>query len=265
VTHRFELVRLPAPPPDVSAPAPSDALASSAVDAGEHTEELAVLAAPALLRLLQLTSPALPIGGFAFSQGLESAHELGFIPDEASARAWLEGTLAEGMARLDLPVLKRLRAAFLRGDEAAAAYWTSYLLASRESEERRLEDQQVGRALSRLLSDQGVPGAEAWLRNETVTHACQFALAAAHFQVPEGATLLWFAFSWAENQVGALSRLMPLGQLASQRVLAAVGHAVPSAVRFAREVPDQSLGSTLPGLAIASALHESQYSRLFKS
>ena len=145
-----------------------------------------VLAAPALLRLLQLTSPALPIGGFAFSQGLESAYELGFLPDEASAQSWLHGTLADGMARLDLPILKRLRAAFVRADRDAAAYWTSYLLASRESEERRLEDQQVGRALSRLLVDQGVPGADGWLRDENVTHACLFALAAAHFRCRKG-------------------------------------------------------------------------------
>jgi urease accessory protein len=223
------------------------------------------LAAPALLRLLQLTSPALPIGGFAYSQGLESAQELGFLPDEASARGWLLGTLSDGMARLDLPVLKRLRAAFVRNDHPSAAYWTSFLLASRESEERRLEDQQVGRALSRLLRDQGVPDADSWLRDENVTHACLFALAAAHFQVPETPSLLGFAFSWAENQVGALSRLMPLGQLAAQRVLASVAEAVPGAVAFARELADDALGSTLPGLAIASALHETQYTRLFKS
>lgn len=258
MTNRIELVRLAPPfPPDVGADAPDP----PAADAGTGD----VLAAPALLRLLQLTSPALPIGGFAFSQGLEAAQELGFLPDEASARDWLVGTLGDGMARLDLPVLKRLRAAFSRGQSDVAAEWSSLLIASRESAERRLEDQQVGRALSRLLVDQGVPGADGWLRQEYVTHACMFALAAAHFQVPERESLLGFAFSWAENQVGALSRLMPLGQLAAQRVLAAVGDAVPAAVERARALQDHELGSTLPGLAIASALHETQYSRLFKS
>lgn len=246
---------------------PALVLAASTADSSAPAPDLAAgaLAAPALLRLLQLTSPALPIGGFAFSQGLEAAHELGYLPDEASAKSWLHGTLTDGMARLDLPILKRLRAAFVRDDREAAAYWTSFLLASRESEERRLEDQQVGRALSRLLIDQGVPGAETWLRDETVTHACLFALAAAHFGVPEEASLLGFAFSWAENQVGALSRLMPLGQLAAQRVLSSIGEAVPAAVQFAWVLPDDALGSTLPGVAIASALHETQYTRLFKS
>lgn len=258
MTHPTELVRLPPPfSEDVGfdagkVPAPEP----SAFDA---------LAAPALLRLLQLTSPALPIGGFAFSQGLEAAQELGFLPDEASARSWLIGTLGGGMAHVDLPVLKRLHGAFLSGDRAAASEWSTFLLASRESAERRLEDQQVGRALSRLLVDQGVPGANSWLRQENVTHACLFALAAAYFQVPERASLLGFAFSWAENQVGALSRLMPLGQLAAQRVLAAVSGAVPTAVECARALADDELGSTLPGLAIASALHETQYTRLFKS
>src|SRR5262249_21389314 len=140
-----------------------------------------------------------------------------------------------------------------------------FLLASRESAERREEDRQLGRSLARLLADQGVPGAAAWIERESVAHACLFALAATHYGIGPDATLLGFAFSWAENQVGALSRLVPLGQLAAQRVLPAVGAAVPAAVARARGLADGELGATLPGLALASALHETQYTRLFKS
>jgi urease accessory protein len=218
-----------------------------------------------LVRLLQLTSPALPIGAFAFSQGLESAVELGFIQDEASARDWLAGTLQSGMVLLDLPVLLRLHAAWCAGDAGSVERWSAFLLASRETAERRDEDQKLGRALARLLSDQGVAAAAGWLERETVTHACLFALAASAYGIREEAAALGFAFSWAENQVGALSRLVPLGQLAAQRVLSAVGAQVPGAVARARTLADAELGVTLPGLALASALHETQYTRLFKS
>ncbi len=223
------------------------------------------LAAPALLRLLQLASPALPIGAFAYSQGLEAAIELGSITDEASARAYLTGILADGMARLDLPILSRLYAAFVTNDERTAERWSERLPASRETAERRLEDQQLGRALSRLLAYQGIVEAAGWHKRASLTHAAMVALGGARFGVPEGALVLGFAFSWAENQVGALSRLVPLGQLAAQRVLSSVASAIPTAVELAASLPDTELGATLPGLALASAFHETQYTRLLKS
>src|SRR5688572_16976886 len=217
-----------------------------------------------LLRLLQLTSPALPVGAFAFSQGLETAVDLGWITDEASSRVWLEGTLRDGVARVDLPVLARLYAALQTNDDAEFEHWSGYLLASRESRERRLEDEQLGRALLRLLRDQGIaaPGS---FRVEATPFAAMFALGAVRFAIPLSDTLLGFAFSWAEGQVSALSRLVPLGQLSAQRVLTSVGLAIPDAVSFAQSLSDGDIGSCLPGLAIACALHETQYCRLFKS
>jgi urease accessory protein len=218
-----------------------------------------------LVRLLQLASPALPIGSFAYSQGLETAVELGLVRDEASAAEWLEGSLDASLVYLDLPVLARLYAAWQRDDVSSVTSWSDFLFASRESAERRDEDRQLGRSLARLLVDQGVERAAAFVERAEPTHACLFALGAVHFRIPCAATLLGFAFSWAENQVGALSRLVPLGQLAAQRVLARVGARVPAAVARARELTDESLGSTLPGVALVSALHETQYTRLFKS
>jgi urease accessory protein len=218
-----------------------------------------------LVRLLQLSSPALPIGAFAFSQGLESAVALGWIDDETSSLRWLEGVLDEGLARLDLPVLARLHRGHMTGDEASLRCWSEYLLASRESHERRLEDEQLGRALARLLADRGVSGAPPPLDGEARPHAALFALAAVSFGIPLHETLLGFAFSWAESQVGALSRLVPLGQLAAQRVLTAIGAEIPRAVASAQTLSDAELGSCMPGLALASALHETQYCRLFKS
>ncbi len=223
------------------------------------------LTTPGLLRLLQLASPALPIGAFAYSQGLEAAVELGFIHDEPSARAFLSGVLRHGLARLELPLLVRLASAFVENDDAAAERWSWLLLASRETSERRAEEQEIGRALARLLADQGVAEAGTWFRRPAVTQLGMFALAGARFTVPPAALVPAFAFAWAENQVGALARLVPLGQLAAQRVLASLGALVPAACADAGALSDADIGATLPGLALASALHETQYTRLFKS
>ena len=221
--------------------------------------------AAALLRLLQLTSPALPIGGFAFSQGLESAVTLGHVTDEPTSERWLLGALQFGQTRLDLPVFFRLHAAFAAGDGARVESWCHYLLASREGEERQLEDMHVGRALARLLSDQGVTRAEAYRSSDVVTHVAMFALAAVSFGIAPKTAALGFVFSWLENQVGALSRLVPLGQLAAQRVLARVAREIPASLDAALRTPDADIGACMPGAAIASALHETQYCRLFKS
>ena len=113
--------------------------------------------------------------------------------------------------------------------------------------------------------DQGVKDAEPWCSSEVVTHAALFALAGARFDVPEHALVSGFTFSWLESQVSALTRLVPLGQLAAQRVLSAVATRIPSAVELAQGLSDAELGATLPGLALASAWHETQYSRLFRS
>ncbi len=234
----------------------------AAIDPASASESLGP---GSLIRLLQLASPALPIGSFAYSQGLEAAMELGLIHDEASARDFLTGVLSDGLARLELPLVSRLYRSLSEGDASATERWSELLLASRETHERRQEEQHLGRALARLLADQGVEGAAAWHGRASVTHGALFALGGVAFGVPRAALLHGYAFSWAENQVGALSRLVPLGQLAAQRALAALGALIPEACARADELPDTDLGATLPMLAIASALHETQYSRLFKS
>jgi urease accessory protein len=239
--------------------------AITAEQAGGGAPLLAGLEPVALLRLFQLVSPALPIGAFAFSQGLEMAVELGWVRDEKSAEGWLMGSLADGLARLELPLAARFHDAFRTGDHAAVLRTAERLLASRETLERRLEEAQLGRSLARLLANQGVPEAAACIDSEHATHVGMFALGAVSFGIPSEATLFGFAFAWAEAQVGAASRLVPLGQLASQRILAAAVHAVPAAVALARSLPDDAIGATLPGVALASSLHETQYTRLFKS
>lgn len=216
-----------------------------------------------LLALLHFSSPSLPVGAFAHSQGLAAAVELGWVRDEAGLVAWLGGMLEHGLGRLDLPVLLRLHAAALAKDAAALAHWNALLQASRETSELLLEEQRLGKALLRLLRDQDLlpdivlpaePG-----------YVAMFALACAGQGVPASATALGFAWSWLENQVAVACKTIPLGQTAAQRTLLALAPRVVAALESARALADDELGGTLPAAALASSLHETQYSRMFRS
>ena len=219
----------------------------------------------ALTRLLQLVSPALPIGAFAYSQGLEQAVASGWVTDEATAAEWLLGLLSHALTTLDLPVLERLIDAWRADDLERVDAWTAWLAACRPTRETRAEERQLGAALSRALAAIGVREAEGWESREEVTHAAMFALAAARFAIPTAAAMAGYAFAWAEATTSAAVRLVPLGQSAGQRLLAAAGDEIPAAVERARDLADDELAATAPGQAIASALHEALYSRLFRS
>jgi urease accessory protein len=219
----------------------------------------------ALTRLLQIVSPALPIGAFAYSQGLEQAVASGWVSNEAEARDWVLGLLASAFGTLDLPVVARLIAAWRSDDLAAVDRWSAWLLASRPTRETREEDRQLGAALARTLAALDVAGARAWEAREDVTLAAMFALAAARFDIPTDAALAGHVFAWAEAVTSAAVRLVPLGQSAGQRLLAAAGEAIPATVATALRMEDDELGAAAPGQALASAWHETLYSRLFRS
>jgi urease accessory protein len=216
----------------------------------------------ALLRLLQLASPALPIGAFSWSQGLEQAVQAGWVHDEPSAQAWLQGVLQQGLMRLDVPILLRAHAHWQQGYEPVD--WNRRLLAARETRELREEDRQLGAALIRLLHDLACPPAGALLAQE-IAFATAFALAAVHWQIPVDETALAFLWTWTEHQVAAAVKLVPLGQTAGQRLLGALIPHLPVVAAQAGALTDDRLGTALPALALASSLHESQYSRLFRS
>ena len=217
----------------------------------------------ALLRLLQLSSAALPVGGYAFSQGMESAVEAGWLPDAASAREWLELQLRQSQARVDLPLLARAHAAAKRGDGTQLAYWNDYTLACRETAELRLADVAMGEALVRLLKHLEVPTAA--LPETDVTFVAAFAAASSHFGLDERLALHGYSWSWLESQVAAATKLVPLGQSAAQTLLGELLDVLPETLDIALDLPDEHIGASLPGLALASCWHESQYSRLFRS
>jgi urease accessory protein len=218
---------------------------------------------PALLRLLQLSSPALPIGAYAYSQGLEHAVTAGWVHDEESAADWILGLLANALPALEAPVLLRLIDAWAKGSDVHR--WNELLFASRASAELRAEDQRLGSALARLLASLDLPDASTWVSFPRVTHLNMFALASARWGIAPADAVAGYLFSWTENQVGAASRLVPLGQTSAQRILSRATVLIPAAVSHAGSITDDELGFAAPGQAIAAALHETQYSRIFRS
>ncbi|QJQ96955.1 MULTISPECIES: urease accessory protein UreF [Halomonadaceae] len=222
----------------------------------------------ALLGLLQLVSPALPIGAFAFSQGLESAFELGWVDNEESLGEWLEGVLDDGLARCELPALMRLQQAWAQRDDEAVSEWNDWLAANRETAELAAEDSRLGAALARLLKSLALlpnrPSSETPLP-AGAGYVTLFAWTAHARGVPVRQTLLGFAWAWLENQLAVACKALPLGHTAAQRLIERLRPALVGAVDKALVLDDQELGPLLPGLALASAQHETQYSRLFRS
>jgi len=218
----------------------------------------------ALLRLLQLASPGLPVGMYSYSQGLEKAVDDGLIIDATTAGDWIGAVLHRSVAQVDLPVLARLYEAWERSDNAGADYWSGLLLGCRESAELRAEDRQTGQALQRLLTSLGIVGG-AMLTARAMTWAGLFSLAALRLGVGKREAMLGYAWSWIENQVLCAVKLVPLGQVAGQQLLLNLAADIPVAVDHALRVEDDHIGGGVFGLALASSRHEMQYSRLFRS
>jgi len=215
----------------------------------------------ALLAALHLASPALPVGGFAYSQGLERAIEDRLVTDEAGALRWIGDLLRLALARVEAPLWLRAFDAGAANDAAAFARWNDELLASRETAELRAESQQMGASLARLLPALGVAPPAL----EPIAYPAAFAAACALLGVDREAGLAAYLWAWAENQALVAVKSVPLGQQAGQRLLIALHASVVQALALAAELPDEQIGSATVGLALASARHETQYSRLYRS
>lgn len=230
--------------------------------------ELASPSARALLHLLQLCSPSLPVGAYSYSQGLEAAMEQGYVHDEASARAWIVDMLETVVARFEAPLTWRLLQAFAAGDADAVTHWTRLFLASRDSAEFRAETVQMGYSLGKLLPELR-PDASALLdilsTQRELPFPTAFAAAAVALAVPPEQALLGLLFSWAENQVLACVKSVPLGQVAGQRLLLSLQPGLEAAAAAAISLADDELSNWSPGLSLLSMQHEVQYSRLYRS
>jgi urease accessory protein len=216
-----------------------------------------------------LASPALPVGGFSYSEGLEAAVEAGVATGEAQVATWLLAQWHTGLARADLPAAAMAFSAWRAGDAASAGAVNEWVRCTRETSELRQQAEQMGRSLVEWLRNG--PDADdprlallAALR-PAPTWPVAFALAAAFTGADARAALQAFAFGWAENMVQAACKAVPLGQAAAQRVLGQLVAAIPPDVDAALAAPFAQAQAFTPMLAILSSRHETQYSRLFRS
>ncbi|WP_296352680.1 urease accessory UreF family protein [Ramlibacter sp.] len=252
----------------------------------------------ALLRLIWLASPALPVGGFSYSEGMESAIDAGLVTGEDSAGAWLVDQLHLALARADLAVLAEALRAWREGDAARIAELDTWVRQTRETSELRQQTTQMGRSLvawmqsfhprpvraeppfpvrpelvEGLAAGASTSSARTGVEDPARTAAertdysypIAFALAAQAHAANDRGTLLAFAFGWAENMMQAALKAVPLGQSAGQRILLRLAGEIPQAVDHALALGDDARQSFAPMLAILSARHETQYSRLFRS
>ncbi|MCE7761236.1 urease accessory protein UreF [Pseudomonas putida] len=219
----------------------------------------------ALLRLLQLASPGLPVGGFTYSQGLEWAVEAGWVRGADGFAAWQREQVDDTLACLDWPLLARLYHACQTENAEAFGHWSRFLLANRETAELRLEEQQRGAAFARLLDGWRLGQAPAWRASLELTQLGGMAWLAVHWAIPLRQLALGYAFAWLEGAVMAGVKLVPFGQQAAQTLLRDLSTGLPAALDQALALGDAQLGGGLPLLAIASSRHETQYTRLFRS
>ena len=214
-----------------------------------------------LARLLQLASPALPVGAYSYSGGLEAAIEAGVVDDAASAERWIGDVLEFSVARMEGPMLVSLISAFSATELSEAEMLNAKFLASRETAELRAETVQMGYSMSRLLGDLGlgaVPLAEP-------AFPAAFAFAVSQWKIEAEAALQAYLWAWLENQVMAAVKAIPLGQTDGQRILLSLGNGLEAMSRKIAAMKDEEIGNFAPGLAMLSAKHETQYSRLFRS
>ena len=220
-----------------------------------------------LIQLMWLASPALPIGGFSYSEGLEAAIDKGFVHDEDSACIWLLDQLHHSQARGDMAVIAQMVLAWQANDHARLTELSQWVHATRETAELRLQTEQMGRSMLEWMMNLNLVKTE-WidLCNSLVpTYPLTFALALSLTDAPLEQCLQTYAFGWAENMVQAALKSVPLGQNSGQRILLALSQNISQAVARALAITDESRQVFSPMLAILSAQHETQYSRLFRS
>lgn len=219
-----------------------------------------------ILYLLQLASPALPVGAYSYSEGIEALIDMGTISDAQSLQHWLEQELRYGAIRLEAAVMVRAYHAVQSENIAALSYWNDWLSAARETEELRLSSWQMGRSLAKLLlqlQPQVAPFVDAL---EPCNYAIAFGIAAASWKIdPLLSVVLGYLHSWTTNLVTAGVKLIPLGQTAGQQLILNLFPDLMNAATEILSLSDDDLCSCGWGLSLASMVHEIQYTRLFRS
>ncbi|AFZ56344.1 urease accessory protein UreF [Anabaena cylindrica FACHB-243] len=218
------------------------------------------------LSILQLASPALPVGAYSYSEGLEMLVENSIITSVEHLKHWLEAELIYGSIRLDGAVMVRALQAAKVGDLEALCRWNLWLSALRDAEELRASSWQMGRSLLQLLGKlepEVLPLATAV--GYPCNYAIAFGIASHHWQISPQTALLTYLHSWANNLITAGIKLIPLGQTAGQQLLLGLQDLLSTTMGEILALEDDDLVCCSWGLSLASMQHETQYTRLFRS
>jgi len=227
-----------------------------------------------LLSLLQLASPALPVGAYSYSDGLETLVDTGAIANPISLRNWLEQELRYGAIRLEAAVMVRSHSSVSNRDFEALGYWNAWVTAAKETAELRSQSWQMGNSLMRLLLDlhhqqktPSLPSLQelASAAGTPCNYAIAFGIAAAYWQIDPTAAVLGYLHSWASNLISAGVKLIPLGQTTGQQLLLELGTKLTLTTEEIVALEDELLSGCGWGLALASMAHETLYTRLFRS
>jgi urease accessory protein len=232
----------------------------------------------ALARLLQLSSQALPIGGYSHSLGLEAAIDQRVVTDEGSLSRWISDVLEFSMQSFEIPSMLSMAAAWTRSDPAAIAALNGEFLSTRESAEIRAAAVQMGFSLCSLvcvLPDLPTGTIDTLRSIREPSLPCVWSATTTAWEIEPQDSVLGYLWAWAENQVLVAMKAVPIGQSAGQRVLLAMGSRIAGVAAGLRSggsgtdgVGDNAgddYSNFSPGLAILSSQHETQYSRLFRS
>ncbi len=234
-----------------------------------------------LLRLLQLTSPALPIGAYSYSEGIEYLCSNGLIQTESDLYDWLKRELSFGFITNEAAIALRAHQAMISADITALNYWNNWLSATRETEEVRLASWQMGQSLMKLwwklpehqedqlairksISDL-LPTAKENAQGKGCNYAIAFGIVAASLGIDVSNTTVGYIYSWLSNLVSAAVRSVPFGQTTGQQVIFRLSTDILSSSQLALQRLDDELEWCGWGASLACANHETQYSRLFRS
>ena len=220
-----------------------------------------------LLQLIWLASPALPVGGFSYSEALEAAIDHSLVHDEFSCADWLADQLHLSQARGDMALMAQAIPAWQALNIARLKELSAWVHATRETNEMRLQTEQMGRSLLDWLRIQKKASTEALALCSELrpTYPMAMSLALSLANAPLENALQAYAFGWAENMTQAALKAVPLGQISGQKILARLAHEIPEVVQQAIDLSDDDRQAFCPMLAVLSARHETQYSRLFRS
>ena len=216
------------------------------------------------MQLLRLSSPTLPIGSYAYSQGLETACHNEYVTCRDTLHDWIKGLLTHSIQHLDVPIFSRLYDAYKNNKQEDVSYWNNYVLASRETSELLLEDTQMVGALARLLISLGIEESTLW-KKTPCSLLTTFSLACVKWDIEKNNAAHGLIWTWCENQVSIGIKLIPLGQTQGQVILSDLMLTIENSVLNGLTVEDDKIGAACPGAIMSSMQHEQQYTRLFRS